>query len=462
MKKLLLAMLMVALIAMPAFASVQNVKVSGYVNSTYALRQNFDFRGEAAHDGDQYQSIMFSQTGLEVNADLTDQVSATIAIVNERVWGEQSVDGSGIDAGDDFNVHLAFVTLREMLYSPLTVIVGRQEFGFGNNLIFATSGAGTSVANSGLANAVNDMASGSLDAVRLVLDYNPLTITAFWAPIDANSVAEASSSNDDNIDVVGLYSTYELGDEMNSVVEAYVFKKVDQTTNTVGNLVQKNDVVKVVGLRGATNILDGLNVSLEYAHQSGTYSDLTNNFNQTRDAHAVQLLTSYAIPESLLPEALAKYNPVLEYQFSKFTGADASNAGNNDDTYAAWNPFFEDQSNGTILNVLFSLSNCYVNTIALTVNPIEDVTSKLMVTKLWTEKDWNATSIALGGPDGGSNTVATKTGKNGLGVEVDWMTTYNYTEDVQLGLNVGVYQPGNLFVEDVSAKQVLAHINVAF
>ena len=142
MRKLLLALLVVALFVAPAAASVQNVKVSGEVDSKYLYRNGFDAGAEA--DGNTVQSLFITITNLRVDADLTDNVAATIALINERTGGIQGLtNGEGGAEGDDesdVQINLAYVTLREMLYSPLTVIIGRQSFRYGNSFIVDSAG----------------------------------------------------------------------------------------------------------------------------------------------------------------------------------------------------------------------------------------------------------------------------------------------------------------------------------
>ncbi|HPN88302.1 MAG TPA: hypothetical protein PLH56_03090, partial [Candidatus Omnitrophota bacterium] len=136
MKKILLALVILSLVAMPAFASVQNIKVSGSIDSSYVSRTNFDLQTKLPFEKNN-QNFFMTQTELKVDADLTDNVSTTVALINERVWGEPSSSGSEID------LNLAFVTLKEMLYSPLTVVIGRQAFAYGNSFIFSTGAIGT-------------------------------------------------------------------------------------------------------------------------------------------------------------------------------------------------------------------------------------------------------------------------------------------------------------------------------
>ena len=425
MKKLILIAGLVAALAVaaPAFASVQNVKISGDIDSTFLLRDRFDLDVDSG--GDQIQRIFITQTRLRVDADLSDNVGATVALINERAWGEQSYSSN-----TEVILNLAYVTLREMLYSPLTVVIGRQDFHYGNSFIMDSNGTNNSAqVDSGLNDVAEDLTKGTaLDAIRFILDYNPLKIEAFWAKVDANTVTGLASSagNDDDIDVYGVNATYEVGDSMSSVVETYLFVKKDQTTKdaTDGS---KTDVIKVVGIRGSTNPIEGLNVQAEWAHQGGTAGDGTTT-NYTRNSQAVQGIVSYQVP------VLKEYNPVLQYVFTKVLGNKTTRG--TDDDFTAWDPFFENQGGGTIYNTLSNLSDVLIHIASLTVNPMEDVTAKVSYAKLWKEKDYDATTITLAQPDGSTSTSAnTVSGKNGLGQEIDLNLTYDYTEDVKFGSN---------------------------
>src|SRR3990167_291929 len=108
--KLLRALFVLALVvgfAVPAFAETQNVKVSGSIDAYWFYRVNFDLRDNndvgvvpvgtagATYDhgatGDTHQKseaddYFMTITQIEVSADLTDNVSTVINIVNERDW----------------------------------------------------------------------------------------------------------------------------------------------------------------------------------------------------------------------------------------------------------------------------------------------------------------------------------------------------------------------------------------
>src|SRR3989344_5369140 len=91
-KTILLAMLLVAFVAMPAMASVQNVKISGSIDSTWLVRNNFDLG--LNNIGDESQNLFITQAILQADADLTDNVSTTIALIKERVGGHTAANTS--------------------------------------------------------------------------------------------------------------------------------------------------------------------------------------------------------------------------------------------------------------------------------------------------------------------------------------------------------------------------------
>lgn len=465
MRKLLIAALAVAaaLVAVPASASVQNIKISGSVDSTFLRRTDFEFNRNGSLDFE--QNLFLTQAILRVDADLTDQVAATIALINERVWEADPANDEG-----DVDLFLAYVTLREMLYSPLTVVVGRQVFSYGNSFIFDATGPNTSApAASGIATAAGDLTKQTaLDAFRAILDYNPLTVEFFYSQTTPDGPGFGDTDSD--ISVSGVNVNYQVGDDMNSEVETYFFKKVDKSTKVVNaaNTEGHADVVKVVGLRGSTNPFEGLNIQAEYAHQFGSQVTGANNLRQQeRKADAVQAIVNYQIP------AMQEYKPIAQYVFTKVTGDSSepdAGAGSGDRSYNGWDPFFEAQGGGTIYNSLFSLTDLIIHSFSLQASPMEDVTAKVSVHGLWKEKELNrgaagVQSFTLLRPDGGTAPILfAKAGETFLGKEIDLDLTYDYTEDVSIGASFGYFLPGTLFDQrnDNSAKQVLVNLNVAF
>ncbi|MBF0489227.1 MAG: alginate export family protein [Candidatus Omnitrophica bacterium] len=464
MKKLVLALAVAFLMAAPAFAAVQNVKVSGFVDSTYVNRQDFNFNQRFVGDHSR-QSLFLTQTGLRVDADLSDNVSTTVGLINERVWGSISPIGTNTDAVD---VYLAYVTMREFLYSPLTVTVGRQVFAFGNSLVFDATGPGG--ANGGaLDNVANDLSMrSSLDAVRVTLDYKPLTIDIFMGKVAQGNV-KGLGAQKDNTDAYGINANYQLGDAMNTVVEAYVFgKNTGKGALTAGSARTPSDHLFAPGLRASTNPVKGLNVQVEGALQRGN-SNPTGTLNQKRDGLALQGMVSYA----LQCEKLAKYKPTVSASYTYVSG-DKSATGDNNYKNSAWDPMFENQNGGTIFNSIFKLSNLQILNATVSANPIADVTTSLSWNGLWAAQKLTAGTEAgittLGSsylmqPDAATNTFTPQvTSNKELGNEFDANVSYAYTEDVKFGLNLGWFVPGRAFTaaNDGVAKQAIASVGVNF
>ena len=116
------------LIAGSSYAEVQNIKVSGDIQALAIYRNNYDLedRGWTNPLGsglatelpnpltEDKDSLFMSVVRLRVDADLTDNVSASVRLANLREWDTIN------NAAEDIYVDLAYVTLKEMLYSPLT------------------------------------------------------------------------------------------------------------------------------------------------------------------------------------------------------------------------------------------------------------------------------------------------------------------------------------------------------
>ena len=428
MRKLILALLAVAVMAAPALASVQNVKVSGFVDSTYLDRRAYDFSKTVTQ---RRQSSFITQTGLRIDADLTDNVSATIALLNERIWEKEPSSSA------DIELQLAFVVLREFLYSPLTVTAGRQSFKFGNGFIMdSAAGEGTS----SISGAASDLSKRyALDALRATFDYNPLVLDLVYFRDTDGASGGFFSGSSTSIDVWGANASYELGDDMNSVFETYLWKKWDRSES--GDVDDEEAKLYVYGLRGSTNPIESLNLQAEFAHQSGSVEASGDN-DGNKNANAFQFIANYQVP------VMEEYNPVLTYTFSKYSG-DASTSSV-DDSDTGWDEFYNDQLEG-IGYALFSKSNLIVHDVYLETTPMEDVTAGFRWQGFWLEKDFEdgaGASFSTADRHGPSTSAFSGTEiderESYLGSEFDFDLVYDYTEDVQLGTTLGYLFPGGL------------------
>ena len=412
---------------------------------------------------------------MRVDADLSDNVQTVLQLLNERAWGDNTNSNA-----NNIDINLAYVTLREFLYSPLTVVVGRQNLNYGNGFIVGNLGPNNSTSGN-IGSFAGDWTLSTVhDAVKAILDYKPLTIDMFVSKENSNVVTGTSAKNDD-VDLFGVNANYQLGDDMNSVVEAYFFGKINRSNNVNTSIPRaKTDKVYVPGLRASTNPISGLNVQGEVAWQRGTRTNNNGSsvVNEPREAFGAQAIVNYQVKQ----EDVEKYKPVLQGVYTFVSGdsnpADADithpNARSNE-TFTGWDPMFEAQAGGKVYNALFNLTNAHIVELSAGFTPIEDVMAKLSWTGIWLDKSLTrqlgtnaglTSGTVLISPTGspGSNAV---TSNLALGQEIDADLTYNYTEDVLFGLSLGVFFPGDAFAETASnsrksASQAIAHVGVTF
>lgn len=84
---LLALALIVGLIFGAAYAEVQNVKVSGDIIASGVARSHFGLSYKTTGDKSALkQTFLMSKLRVRVDADLTDNVMATVRLINERIW----------------------------------------------------------------------------------------------------------------------------------------------------------------------------------------------------------------------------------------------------------------------------------------------------------------------------------------------------------------------------------------
>lgn len=439
--------------AVPAFAAVQNIKVSGDILARYIGRNDFDLtKGDGANNEDEI-STFNSVVRLRVDADLTDNVGATVRLINERNWKEAN------SASTDIDLDLAYVTLKEFLYSPLTVTIGRQELHFGNDMIIGdgvgnpnanavSGGIGTNQTSNygelGLSspNTVNgDLAyRKAFDSIRATLNYDPLVIDVVYAVIDHENVSDGSSN--DWINLYGINAAYQFADKWNTLAEGYFWSKDNSSEKHKG--VDKLDSVQTIGGRVSTMPNSKLNLQQEMAFQFGKKLSPAGASTVERDRSA------WASQSVVMYTPGWKYTPTFGLIYSYFSGdadRDSGSNPNSDKKYHAWDPMFENQTNGHIINALFPQSNAHNIDMMGKFSPIEDVWIQLDYVYLLMAKASSRSGV-MDNNDYDGNGYYYNAGKKALGQEIDVNLIYNYTEDVQLGLLCGWFFPGKAIASE--------------
>jgi len=499
----ILALAFVVGVTCAAYAEVQNVKVSGDITVMGVARNNLDLAkdsGSRPANGTSNQNAngtwadksadMLSITRVRVDADLTDNVSTTVRLLNERNWnGEDGTTSysngniglnvgttSGTTGNGSWNTHgvniidldLAYVTMKEFLYSPLSLRIGRQELRFGNGFIIGDPDTNLY----SIATALNEgdlSARKSFDAVRATLDYNPLVIDGVYAKLE-----EGRSTLNDDVTLMGLNAAYDMG--RNTTLEGYFFSKVrgsqsDGVFNLDGqrqwtqaaNIETKNksDQVNTIGLRAVNKSVKNLTIDAQGAYQFGTYSprfdpnarvvqnpgavpgsegDIAKT--AARSAFAFQVEAAYDLKD--ISAAVAKYSPLISANYTYLSGANRDRTG--DKAYKGWDPMFEDQTYGHLMNAIMAQTNMHRLALSGKAKLTDDIGLKLDYVTAMFAKNYPEGRLAVLSGVADSNTTGRvfRMGKsNYIGQEVDATLTYDYTEDVQFALMGGVFMPGS-------------------
>ena len=456
MSKRLILMAAILLLSVPAFAAVENIKVSGDINEQFVLRDlslgGVDAGGTSNHPMDA-ESYLYSQVRLRFDADLTENVSGVIRLLDERTWGEEDVYGDD----SELNIDLAYIELKEFLYQPLSVTVGRQNLRYGSALIVGDPDTNQAVATTNNTNTrFGDLSlRKSFDAAKVVLDFSPWTIDAIYSKVQA-----PNTYIHDNTNLWGVNGNYQWGSH-DGVTEAYYFGAQNNRNNVTYNFVnaqvpENQDITHVLGVRTQFNPMEKLTLGLEGAYQFG-------DIQVTGAAAPAQHLSAYAIEAMAEYRFMTKYNPTIGLNYVYLTGNDDL-----DDSYQrGWDPMFEDQSIGEIMNILFPNSNVQGVRVSSSVMPREDIT--LGASYSWARLADKLTTSTTYSPTLSDNYYNVNTydinGIEGyLGSEVDAYASYDYTEDVQLKLTGAWFIPGEFFADtnDDVAYSVRGGVNLNF
>ena len=476
MRKILIMCAAICLVAFvsSAFAEVQNVKVSGDLEFLGVSRENFAL-GLATQGANNISTIQ-SIARVRIDADLTDNVSTTIRLLNERDWDAEGADTTDID------LDLAYVTLREMLYSPLTVTLGRQNLRFGNAMIVGDPDTNNQSAAVDIANA-DLSARKSFDAIRGTLDYDPLVIDVIYSKIDENTKLGVglvgATQEEDDIDLYGINAAYDLGGEYNTMVEGYVFfEKNAAAKDVASNVVDpdqtgKSSTILCPGIRVSLNPIENLLLQTEVAMQFGNQNLALTSAgaqcavaNRDRKAMAAQVVAMYDFDMD--------YSPSLSLIYSWASGDKEPNDPNSESDYKAWDPMFEDQALGHIANAMFDNSNCHILKIEGALEPMDDVNLSLAWVGAWMDK--KAGHMFANGAEviplaffrqpgtAALTPVVMNVSENHICDEIDLTLTYDYTEDVQFKLLGAWLEPGAAIDDENSdaATELIASCKVLF
>ncbi|MCX5668629.1 MAG: alginate export family protein [Candidatus Omnitrophica bacterium] len=453
-KRLILVLalaLVVGLTFSAAYAEVQNVKVSGDITMSGIARNHFNLVNNAVSGtpgGDKSvlkQNFLMSQIRVRIDADLTDNVMATVRMINERIWnGQNDTNNGGTSSSNSTNIDLdlAYVALKEFLYSPLTLTVGRQEIKFGNGFVIGNAKAfGTS---SSIPTDLSERK--AFDAIRATLNYDPLVVDLVYAQV------KQSATNDRNtVSLTGINANYTINKKVN-VSGYYWLKRNNNHTGT--NVSTRTDELSTIGGLVSTTPIENLTASLEGAYQFGRNTETASTTQKRHDAWSLQAMADYTF-------AKVKTTPKIGASYTYLSGAKKDGTKNQ-----GWDPLFYDQKLNNIVYTILPFSNMNAFNVRGSMKPVEDVTVSVVYGYYDVAQkngaDFTIPNTYDNGATYGSGT-GTYTGKRHLGSALDGTITYDYTEDVQFGLTAGYFLPGGaLSSNSANASQLIGSMKVTF
>ncbi|MGH7197845.1 MAG: alginate export family protein [Candidatus Omnitrophota bacterium] len=490
--KALFVVALVVTFAVPAYAETQNVKVSGSIDMYHFYRSNWDLRDNndagaqpgfgsfsfftvpgvdhgstsiSRSEGDDY---FRTNTQIEVSADLTDNVSTVINIVNQRDWnaGTDDFTDAAPSDGEEFDIELdlAYVQMKEIFYSPLTLTFGRQDLWFGRGLVIGSNWRAwdheaTPTFGTGQVQADEYSVTTAFDAIRATLDFNPWTLDFVYSKIDENA-----HDPEDDIDLYVVNVNYKFS-EYNAVAELYYAGEIDRGTFPTFNFTEEDGATHdndthTIGGRVQFDPISQITLGGELAYQFGDYRSPfdffggppTAEFHEERDREAwmLNLFGTYRWDYEWKPE--------ITIEYLHFSGEeDPAHSGTSED-YNAWNRLYRgkfltayadyrefvygtgdpvDQAAGQNEN-LFQVRG--------SMRPLEDLLIEASWTYLWTDEDVDNEFLA----SFESSFQSGNQRDEELGWEVDLGATYDYTEDVSFSVLAAWFVPGDFFDGDTT------------
>ncbi|MDD5422030.1 MAG: alginate export family protein [Candidatus Omnitrophota bacterium] len=472
------------------YAETQSVKVSGDLTMRSLFRNQYDYQSSPP-EPDQprtgldssWQSWLMSVAEIEIDADLTDNVQTVIRLVNQRDWNVWAKSDSATTGGfpngraaytendDEFDVmvDLAYVTLKDFIYSPLTVTIGRQDLWFGKGFIVGANlqnpGNGWNGSTGGNLTAPEYTAVWSFDAVKAVLDYDPWTITGVYSKIYEDAVQAR-----DDVDLYGLNVGYKFDSYM-AEAEAYWFWKADRGLDAYRNISRNTNDVHTFGLRGSFDPVDVVTVNLEGAYQGGEYvANRLQTTSRVRSAWALDVGTElryFAEKYSWKPKFGAEF---IYYSGNKPEDNTASDPGGQG-TYTGWDPVYRGKFDSAIREFVgrfyytgrypanndnfysaddASYRNQFQMIFLGSLQPMDSLTLKANYNLFWNQCAY---------------TIANDDKSLGfIGQEIDLTANWDYTEDVSFGLLCGWFVPGDVYYENMNkvTTDIVGTVKVSF
>lgn len=468
------ALILILALTLPAYAETQSVKVSGDITIRGVHRREFDLNKNVRPKSDNF---IMTTAEVQVDADLTDNVSTVVRIVSQRNWGDSDRkelttnvnDGSthydnSLIVGNgllDLGIDLAYIQIKEFFFEPVTVRIGRQDLWFGRGLIIGANqrdpgfvsalvrdSTGTIVLNDSLRGIGSPelTAFNSFDAIRATIDfekYAPFVVDVVYAKIDENRIGP-----EEDVDLYGVNMGY-TWDVYNAEAEAYWWYQHDNSD--ANSFIGDANKWSTVGIRGSFMPNEEFLFGGEAAYQFGHYTaSPTQQTERDRSAALLNLFVDYLGWTNLL------YSPKVGAEWIYTTGD--KNVGKEGGTYTRWHPMYRGYYPLLIRpfqgyyyfttrfrdGADLGLTNQHEFILSGSIKPLDDVTFEAKAAKYYFDDEPGVTEI--GGKD--------------IGTELDFLTTYDYTEDVTFSLLTAWFFPGGVYDNQAIAQGELTGVDL--
>lgn len=452
-------------------AAIETIKVSGDINLQAVSRGSLNLGGGYRFDGTTWQALLgngnddnylMSQLRLRFDADLTENVFATVGLIYEGDWGKESELDTATDAQSRYSgkdsairLDLANITLKDFVHDGITATFGRQPLFFGNGMIMGDPDTNqiddrtdkSTYQNKGFTGAPDLSLRKGFDAARVTVDMAPFKYDVFYSLL-----AEGNYNANDDLTVYGIYGSYDVGSK-NTVVEPYVIFK-DGTVNDYrgysAGLISREQRIINYGMRVGTDPIENMSLSVEAAYQTGETSDLKSTILANSNAYwtaggnknAMHAWSTQAIAKYKLK---TKYDPTIKAIYAYYS--------------EEWDPMFETQTPSEIANLIFPQTNNHTAALYLSMMPREDITLTLGYAHYWFAQE-----IANFYSRGTGVLYDMDSERHNLGGEINASLVYDYTEDVQFTVASGLFMPGSAFAgfNDERAYTARGGVKVVF
>lgn len=421
MRRLITALLVLGMLT--AFsatlkAEVQNVRLGGDIRTRMYYTKNL----YSVDLEDNKDDFFFRQrTRVSAEADLTDNIWVVTTVEADGVWGQQVVVEEGIDSEGnpiyakekndwDVNIAEAYIQLSEIIYSPWTAKFGRQYLNYGRGFLISSREW-----------------EYKFDCWRNILDFFPWTIDLFYSRLVESDQAGIGKAADDE-DLFGLNLNYQAD---LWTLEGYVFGVRDEFGEDYGD---KKQAPVAVGIRFDASPVEAFDIWGEFAYEMGKYQWTSMTDSEDIRAFGFDVGAVYVFDVA--------WQPAIALAYTYGSGSKEPDVDDENPDKKMFDPLFNYNYYGYAYSP--RLSNIGILNAQLSFLPSEATT---FVIDFYYYSQVKNRAMDMGNPDMDNGGVSAETNgeDKALGMELDLILEYDYTEDVSLQFVAAWFKPGKAY-----------------